>query len=236
MRIFVAYHFDQDVEREPGEPSNQDLAGMVKDLIESHGMTAVSGEHVGGGQLEGAIRREIAASDGLVALCTADQKIDGGGARATKWVEDELGTARAAKKPCIGLFEAPVANDGLYEGYEYAPLERREPVSALIKLSHTLTRWKTSTARFQVLPAEIAELAGDPDVEIECHYQLWSKGVPGEWLRVHLEPGQRGTFATVDVGGPDDGVRFKVRYDGELWATKVTSQGTQVVFKRHGKR
>lgn len=235
MKIFVAFHFDDEVERPPGELSNRDLAGFVKELIESHGMTPVSGEHVGGGQLENEIKQEIEASDGLIALCTADQKLAEGGARATQWVENELGKAKEGK-PCIAVIEETVVNNGMYEGHEHAPLERSEPVPTLIKLSHTLTRWKTSTATFEVLPADIAEMAADPEMDLECYYQLWSKGKPGEWIPIQLVPEENGTYATVNVTSPEDGVRFKVKYDNKLWASRVTPQRTQVVFKPYRKK
>lgn len=233
MKIFLSFNFDAGKARPEGEASNHDLARNVEELIRSHGMEVFTGERLGGGALGPEVCRLIEGSDALVALCTADKKLEDGRKECSDWVRDELGHARGQRIPAIALLEAGLERGGMYREHETIALDRGVPLPAFLALSRTLAQWKTLALKVEMLlPPDLVRLAADPNEKLECSYRLSAQGQYSSWQAVELIPELEGTFAYIHASSTEQGIQFMVRRGAQLWTSAVTPQRLRLVLEQ----
>jgi hypothetical protein len=216
MKIFLSFCFRDE---------NKELVANVKQVITSHGMLSITGEHLGGGQVNTTIESKISECDGLVALFTA---FDGN----SDWVYYER--ILATKKAAITMAETGVVLGGLLSTYEKIIIDRSNQLPALLSLSHTLGEWKQKfgrTVKVEVAPPGLAERLGSGDAHISCRYRLWNKGTATEWHDAKPVPEGLGTFIYIDGVQEDQLIQLQVDDKGTIWQSRANPQLMQIELK-----
>jgi hypothetical protein len=230
MKLFLAFAF---------RPQDKELVGHVDQLLASHHVNVVTGEGVGGEQLNPAVQARIDQCDALIALATQRDAVQGGGFTTHQWVLDELGYARSQRKRAIAVIESGVDVVGMYQPHEYIPLDRAQPLSSFLRLSETIGLWKQEIGRAVkvqlVAPALVAALASGAN-GIQCAYRLWLQGKPSEWIPVTAVPELGGAFVWVNGVQEEHLIQIQVRNNGKIWTSLATSQWLQVGLKAGGGR
>lgn len=217
-RIFLSFSFrDQD----------RELASQAERLLNSHGITVITGRRLGGEALTPAIQQRINECDGLVALLTRRDQLAGGGWTTHNWVRDELTFARDHDKRTIALVEKDVQAEGAFGENERLPFDRDAPLEAFLALSETIGVWKHEAGRrmrVQILPPEFVEWAAALPNEPVCLYRVFdANGQPSEWHEAKAVPEPGGMFA--HLRGIRDGylVQLKVQYNAQTWQSRAMS-------------
>ncbi len=233
MKVFLSHSFrDED----------RHLVAKIDSLLVAQDVLVVTGRRLGGEALTPEIMRRIDTTDALVALLTRRDRIgeEGLGRWTThNWVRDELNYARGRNEPTIGLVEAGVELDGAYAERERIPLDRENPLDALLDLAQTIHIWKEERGvqrQVQIKPDEIGEELRNREHELTCKYRSVSPdGVPGDWrtTKPMLRPG--GTILFVDgVLGDDHYIEVEVAGpDGRAqWWSPATAQLINVELRQ----
>jgi hypothetical protein len=221
--IFLSYHYDD---------PNTRLARQVEDLLESHSLRATTGDVLAGGVLTEEIKKQIGEADGLIALVTRNQELAGGKWISYPYVHNELQHARGLTKPAIALVEAGVDVTGLYKENEYIPYSPADALTAFLKLSRTVWRWKLRAGRIlklQLLPEALAtELWKNRNQVASWEYRLSSGLRQTEWEKARPEKEPHGLFLYVRV--PDDTMLIEVRIvgAGKAWTSDAMQFHTPV--------
>ncbi|HWG96716.1 MAG TPA: hypothetical protein VN647_06500 [Nitrospira sp.] len=129
-----------------------------------------------------------------------------------QWVLDEMGGARSNSKKAIGRVEQDVDIGGMYKSHELIPLDKADPIHALMRLSDTIGLWTKElgrTVKVQILPDTVAKRQGSSDNRIKCQHRLWLRGAYSDWKYLTPVPEAGGTF--VFVNGVQDDYLFQVQ-------------------------
>jgi hypothetical protein len=114
----------------------------------------------------------------------------------------ELGHARSESKLAISLVENGVEVEGAYAEHERIPLDRSNPLDALLALSDAIRIWKEElglSRRIQIMPPEIGQMLRTTP-ELVCRYRFVSpEGARSAWR--HAEPVPQPTGAILFVSG-----------------------------------
>ncbi len=236
QKIFLSFHFNspQDVDKH-----DSILADQVQTLIRSHGLVTVTGDTLGGGVLTPEVMSLIDESDALIALMTRRGPAFGPNNdqyETHPWVRDEYGHARAKQKPAIAVVETGISSAGAYAGNERADYSREAPLSAFLKLSSTIGKWKRQSGRtveVQLLPDPVAESIVDAAGAAECYYRRISPGpVVSDWKKTMIYPKTGGTFIYVPEMDEETSVQVKAVIGGVEHISRQTSQYLPVVLKK----
>jgi hypothetical protein len=232
MKVFLAFSF---------RPQDRDLVGQVEQMIVSHCRTRpATGENLGGEQLTPAVQDRIDKCDALIAVLTRRDAKQAGGYTTHQWVLDELGYARNNKKMAIAIVEDGVDVGGMFQPHEYIPLDPAQPLAAFLRLSETLSLWKTEkgrTVKVQILPPEFVAKIGAGASGGVCEYRLWNQGKYGTWIEATPVPeGAAGTFVYVDGVQDEHLIQIQFRVKAKVLQSPATSQWLQVAFKTGGGR
>ena len=182
MRVFLSYSFSKDEDRP--------LVSEIEDVVRSHGIGLETGRNLGGKALTPELQRRILSCNGLIALASQREQVDGKW-RTHPWVHDEVQFARANQRPTMVLFETDVEFDaGFYQENEYAKFERTALTPALLKLSKTLGIWLDSFGRplkVELHPRDVVKDLG----AIQCKVRFYDGGTALAWRDVEpvLEEG-----------------------------------------------
>jgi hypothetical protein len=203
-RVFLSHSFaDRD----------RALLTHVESLLRSHGLVAVTGRNLGGGQLPPEVSRLINDSDALLALLTQRENEPPG--TTHPWVLQEFGHARFQQKRAIGLYEAgipQVASDIGFERVDYLPAD---PLPAFVRLSETIGDWKRTAGRLlkvMVMPNELAQTMGARADQVRCEARFLIDGNDTAWRPARLRREVGGVFVVLQV--PDDVEAVQIRMDG----------------------
>jgi hypothetical protein len=226
MNIFLAFSF---------RAEDKPLVGYIDRLLASQFVQVRTGENLGGGQLTPEVQRRIDECDALVGLLTRREQLASGGWTTHQWVLDELGRARTNGKPAIALVEEGVDPGGMYQPHERIPLDRANPVEALLRLAETVALWKMEMGRpikVQLAPEEIAAKLGDGT--IPCRHRLWQQGKYTDWREVNAVPEAGGTFVYLDGVREDHLIQIRAEEQDKVWQSPATSQWMMVQLKKGG--
>jgi hypothetical protein len=127
--VFVSFHYDERTRK---------LARQVEELLESHGLHAVTGDVLGGGALTAETKAQIAEADALIALLTRRElRPDGRCPGLPETIQDDLAMEAASRPHRQGASRARDRGQGHLGDPEHVPvgvpaLERshRNPVAA----------------------------------------------------------------------------------------------------------
>lgn len=227
MKIFLAFAF---------RPEDKQLAELVDRLLACQSVQLQTGERLGGEALTPAVKKRIEDCDALIALLTRREQLAAGGWTTHKWVEDELGHARANGKDAIALIEDGVGEGGMYQANEFIPLDRSAPLESLLRLAENVADWKKERGRsikVRLTPDEVGvRLSVNGN---SCHYRFQREGKTTAWQEAtpFTEPG--GT-AYVWVHGVQEDQLVQVHADepGKHWQSHVTQQNMQVELREGG--
>jgi len=229
MKIFLAFAF---------RDADKALVGYVDQLVSSHLIETITGEGLGGEALTPVVQTRIDSCDAVVGLLTRREAKRNGKYTTHQWVLDELSYARASRKRAIAMVESGVDIGGMYQPHEYIPLERKNPLPALLALSLTLGSWRAEIGRpvkVQILPPALARKVGASENEIRCSHRLWSKGNDGAWVQVKPVPEGGGTFIWIKGVQDEDLIQIKVEGNGtKVWQSVATSQWIQIPLSTGG--
>ncbi len=226
MNIFMAFAFrDED----------KGLVNYIERLLASQFVQPVTGKKLGGGQLTAEVQKRIEESDALIALMTRRDQLVNGGWTTHKWVIDELDWARGKDKHAIAIVEEGVDVSGMFQSHEYIPLNRQNPLEALIYLAETVGEWKKNTGRVvkvQIAPDTIASKLVDDGVT--CRRRFFKNGKYTNWEVVTpvLETG--GTFISLDGVQDEHLIEIEAKEAGNTWRSPATSQWMLVQLKAKG--
>jgi hypothetical protein len=224
MKIFLAFAFrDQD----------RDLVGYLDQLLASQYVQPVTGEGLGGEQLNPAVQQRIDKSDALLGLLTRREATLAGGFTTHQWVLDEIGYARAHHKPAIALVEEGVDLGGMYQPHEYILFDRATLVPALLRASETIGLWKREsgrTVKVQILPPSLAKRIGSGANGVRCTHRLWLQGTYTGWAEVTPVPEGGGTFLYVEGVQEEHLIQIRIEDNGKVWQSRATSQWMQVAL------
>jgi hypothetical protein len=227
MNIFLAFAF-----RDEDKP----LVSQIERLLASQFVQVKTGERLGGGQLTPEVQKRIQASDALIALMTRRDQLQAGGWTTHPWVKDELAWARAHDKPAITLVEDGVAEGGMFQPHEWIPLDRSNPLEALLRLAETVAGWKQDAGRMvkvQIAPEDIAGKLGDGVAT--CRHRLFQQGKASDWRDVMAIPEAGGTFVYLDGVREDHLIQIEATDAGQTWKSPATSQWMLVQLRGPGK-
>ena len=163
--IFVAFGFS--------EP-NRLLVREIEQLCFSQGVRLISGETMGGASLGPSIRQRIRECDGLIAIATRDQPLDGTGKwAASQWVRDEFGQAVGASMPTIALVEEGVEWEGMFPDHQRIDFDRDRSAVALLRLANTIAYWRQIDGRRLKLRLDLGSVAASQIAQIRyrCLYR-----------------------------------------------------------------
>jgi len=228
MKIFLAFSFrDED----------KGVVANVEDVLASHDIWIVNGKDVGGEQLTPAVQARIEQCDGLIGLLTRRDKLAGGGWTTHDWVRDEISHARSNKIKAFTLVETDVNVGGMYQSHESFPLDRDNPLPALMKLSRTIGEWRRElgrTIKVQILPPSLAKKLGPGGSGISCSHRLWLKGKYTDWREITPVPEEGGTFVYIEGVQDEHLVQLQVEDQNVVWQSPASSQWMQVKLSRGG--
>lgn len=228
MKVFLAFAF---------RPQDKDLVGYVDQLLASHHAQAVTGEGLGGEQLNPAVQARIDSCDGLVALATQRDAKRDGGFTTHQWVLDELSYARNQKKRAIAVIEHGVDVGGMFQPYEYIPMDRAQPLPAILRLSETVGLWKQERGRavkVQIMPSDLASKLGAGVNGAQCAYRLWLQGKYSDWIAATPVPEGGGTFVWVEGVQDEHLIQIQITNKGKVWSSPATSQWMHVALQVGG--
>jgi hypothetical protein len=228
MKVFMAFAF---------HPQDKELVGHVDQLLASHHVQPVTGEGLGGEQLNPAVQARIDKCDALVALATQRDAKQSGGFTTHQWVLDELGYARNQKKQAIAVIENGVDVGGMYQPHEYIPLDRAQPLPAILRLSEAIGLWrqqKGRTVKVQIMPSALATTLGGWANGVHCAYRLWLQGKYSDWIAVTPVPEGGGAFVWVEGVQEEHLIQVQITNKGKVWISPATSQWMQVALKVGG--
>lgn len=205
-RVFLSHSFaDQD----------RSLVTHVESLLRSHGLIAVNGRNLGGGQLTPEIARLIESSDALVALLTQREGEPAG--TTHPWVLQEFSHARLSRMKAIGVYESGVPQMQSDAGNERVNYSPADPVAAIVRLSETIGEWKRAAGRplkIMVMPNEVAQTMGARADQARCECRFLIEGNDTEWQPAKVRREIGGVFVFVRV--PDEVEAVQIRIDGPL--------------------
>jgi len=227
MNIFLAFAYRDD---------DKPLASQVERLLASQFVQVKSGERLGGGQLTPEVQKRINDSDALIALMTRRDQLQAGGWTTHAWVKDEMAWAHSKGKPAIALIEDGVAESGMFQPHEWIPLDRANPVEALLRLAETVAGWKQDAGRLikvQIAPEEIAGKLGDGLAQ--CRHRLFQQGKSTDWRDVVPIPEAGGTFVYLEGVREDHLIQIEATAGGQTWKSPATSQWMMVQLRGPGK-
>lgn len=228
MKIFLGFSFrDED----------KDLVEQIGQLITSHLVHVETGERLGGEQLTPTVQDRIKNSDALVAVLTRRDSKQDRKWTTHQWVLDEMGYARANGKKAIALVEQGVDIGGMYQSHEVIPLDKANPVDALMRLSETIGLWRKElgrTVKVQILPDTVAKRLGSSDNGVKCRHRLWLWGGYSEWKDLTPVPEAGGTFVFVNGVQDDHLIQVQIQQASKKWESVATSQWIQVTVKAGG--
>ena len=210
-------------------PEDERLRKQTKSMIESHLLRVVEGDQLAGGQLTPAIHLAIEQSDALVAVVARRNPGPNGTFNTSQWVLDELQVARTLRKHTLALWDEGVPVAGMIESHERAVFAPDNTVDALLKLSHSLGRWKELSGyplRAMLLPVQVAKHARKDD--FVCEYRFTRDGVNTDWqrARVTTEPG--GAVAFMRTPNARDNVQVRVSLGKRRWLSSACPQQVQI--------
>ena len=226
MNIFLAFAF-----RDVDKP----LVGYMDRLLASQFVQSKTGENLGGEMLTPVVQKRIEDSDALIALLTRRDQLASCGWTTHAWVKDELAWARAKGKPAVALIEEGVTVDGMFQPHEYIPLQRDNPLEAILRLAETVAGWKQDVGRLikvQLAPEDLAAKLGEG--EIPCRHRLWQKGKFTDWRDVTPVPETGGTFIYINGVREDQLIQIRVEEPGKVWQSPATSQWMLIQLKTGG--
>jgi|CXWL01.1.fsa_nt_gi hypothetical protein len=228
MQVFLGFSFrDEDKE----------IVELVGQLIASHLIYYQTGERLGGEQLSPAVQHRIERCDALIGIVTRRDQLPNGKWRTHPWVHDEIGWARGKNKKVIALVEQDVEVVGMFAAHEYVPLDKANPLQALMNLSETIGSWRREfgrTVKVQILPETIAQKVGDDTSVVRCRHRLVQGGKYTPWQDLTAVPEAGGTFVLVNGVQDDHLIQLQVQEAGNVWQSVATSQWIQVTMKSGG--
>src|SRR2546423_335603 len=127
--IFLSFRYDD---------LNKKLASQVEDLIESHSLSAVTGDMLGGEVVTPEVLKQVEQADALIALLTRRDQLANGQWTTHPFCLVELQHARTKQKPAIALIEDGVSDIGPFSENEHIAYSTNEPLSTFLKLSRTI--------------------------------------------------------------------------------------------------
>jgi hypothetical protein len=205
--IFLSFHYDDGV--------NHRLAGQVEQLVESHGIRAVTGDVLGGNELTQEIKNQIAEADALVALLTRDQPMPNGDWTTFQYPLTELQHARGIAKPAMALVEDGVKVGGLLAANEFIPYKADAPLTAFLRLSRTIGRWRLeagSATKVQITPNEVAQELWAVNEQCRWEYRLSKEDHETPWKPAKARREPSGLYVLVRV--PDPTMLLEIRVTG----------------------
>jgi len=224
MKIFVAYGFSTDADKE--------LANHVQTLVQAHGLTVTTGEHLDGGQLTEAVMERIRESDGLVALMTRDEQRDGRWF-THEWVSQELSYARGRELRSVALFEDGIVPEGMHASHRWIPYEPDRPLPAFADLADVIGSWKRREGRTLVAklrPDEAGEAAAAPGATVR--YRFFSKGDYAGWRDGEIVRKPGAILAYLPGADEDSEVEVEIRGVGSTWRSVVEPQWLQLKLEQ----
>ena len=228
MKIFLGFSFRNE---------DKDIVEQVGQLITSHLVYVETGERLGGEQLTPTVQQRIKDSDALVAVLTRREARQDGKWTTHQWVLDEMGYARANGKKAITLVEQGVDIGGMYQSHELIPLDKANPMHALMRLSDTIGLWRKElgrTVKVQILPDTVAKRLGSSDNGVKCRHRLWKQGSSTVWQDLTPVPEAGGTFVFVNGVQDDHLIQVQIQQASKKWESVATSQWIQVTMKSGG--
>jgi len=221
-KVFLGFAFRQE---------DRDLAGYVEDLLASHDIRMITGEHLGGNQLTDAVKAQIDKVDALIALLTCREQFASGGWATHQWVLDEISYARSRNIPAIAIVENGVKLEGAYVQHEYIPLEKSQPLPTFLKLSQTIHAWKQEigdTAIVQIQPEDAAEFASQYAESVKCQYRFFHEGDYTDWKEAKVAEAPGGTLIYIKGVKPNCSVQVTMSNQQTVWQSKVEPQWVRV--------
>jgi hypothetical protein len=189
------------------------LVTYVESLLRSHGLIAITGRNLGGGQLTPEVARLIEGTDAMIALFTQRENEPPGVTHP--WVLQEFGHARLRPMPAIGMYETGVplaATDAGFERIDYSP---PDALPAFVRLSETIGEWKRSAGRLlkvMVMPTDVAQSLGARADRVRCECRFLIQGEDTAWQTARVRREIGGVFVFLRV--PDDVEAVQIRMDG----------------------
>lgn len=228
MRIFLGFSFREE---------DKEIVELVGQLIASHLIEMKTGERLGGNQLAPAVQRRIEDCDALIGVLTRRDQRQDGQWTTHQWVLDEIGWARNKNRKVIALVEQGVELGGLFQSHEHLPLDKGNPLQALLNLSETMGIWRNElgrTVKVQILPDAIAQKVGDGGNGIRCRHRLILRGAYSPWQELTPVPEAGGTFVFVNGVQDEHLIQVQVQQARKVWQSVATSQWIQVTLKSGG--
>jgi hypothetical protein len=228
MKLFLGFSFrDEDSE----------IVELVDQLIASHLVEMKTGERMAGGQLTSAVQRAIEDCDALVGILTRRDKKQDGQWTTHQWVQDEINWARAKNRKVIALVEQGVEIGGMFKSHEHIPLDKANPIQALLTLSDTIGLWRRElgrTVKVQIMPDAIARKVGGGSNGLRCRHRLWLGGAYSPWQDLTPVPEKGGTFVFINGVQDEHLIQLHVEHARKFWKSVATSQWIQVTLKSGG--
>jgi hypothetical protein len=225
MKVFLAFAF---------RPEDKAFVALLDQLLASHRAQPTTGEALGGEQLTPAVQERIDKCEALIGLATRrDQKV-AGGYTTHQWVLDELAYARNKGKRAIAIVEDGVDLGGMFAPHEHIPLDRAQPVSAILRVSETIGLWtmeRGRTLKIQLLPEALAEAIGAGANGLQCSYRLWLQAKPSDWIDAVPVPEGGGAFVWVQGVLDEHLIQLRVQNKGKVWLSPATSQWMPIALK-----
>lgn len=203
--IFLSYHYDDGV--------NQRLAAQVEQLVESHGIRAVTGDVLGGNELTQEIKDQIAQADALVALLMRDQQLANGNWTTFDYPVSELQHAKSIPKPAIALVQEGVKVGGLGAANEYILYNADAPLTAFLRLSRTIGKWRIdagNTTKVQIVPNEVAAELWAINDQCTWEYRFSKGDHETNWRQAKAKREPSGLYLNLRVQDPTMLLEVKV--------------------------
>jgi hypothetical protein len=191
-------------------------------VIEAMDLLPVDGVNLGGGALDGALKKRISDCDALVALVTPQLRRDGqAGTESPQFVASEFGYADAMSKPTFQILLGCEPFPGLAANHEYMRCQPPSFEDTILKLMHTLALWKRTVGRTVRMRCEPREVARKFNRRLGhlCEYQVLNgtHGKASAWQPVDIFPDPGSALIYLPNVKDEDLVRVHVQVAAEHW-------------------
>jgi len=215
-KIFLSYHFDE---------ASKAMAAKVEDLIRSFNILAVTGEHIGGGNLSAQIKADIEDCDALIYVLSKREP-----GRTNDWVMDEVSTAISFNKPLFGLIEEGINIPSPLTGREYFQYRTSEDANLWLKLCATLNIWIRRKGRsiFAIIQPEgiVNELRGYGNLDtLKVEYQLQNRQYKkSDWKMARISKTVAGVSVFLNEVLDGHSVILRIQTPNKTWESIPVNQ------------
>jgi len=218
MKVFIAFGYND---------RDKWIKETIFPLIQSFGITPLSGEDLYGEILSEEVKKRIREADALLAFCTQRKQFEGGKFATHPWVLNELSAAITENKKIAIFMEDLVDVDqlGMAKDRQRTFFKLEEKEKLLIELIKALHEWKQkfSSLKIKLIPETVTEelkaFLADPKSPVFCEYCFYMDGKETEFFKTKVRNIKNTLYIEIDdiPKEKDITIQLRITVREKLW-------------------